>query len=554
MPTLLWALLITIGTPSLHAQQALPEQFDLRVHAVHNPVTAVKSQQGGTCWTHGTMAALESNLLITGVWDSLLTTGDETEHAPNLAEYHLDWWNGFNAFYNEDTPGQHLGLEIHMGGDYRVASAYISRGEGVVRDTDGQNFDEAPMRRNTRFHYFYPRDIEWYSAGAEGEQRDLLKEKIMEHGVMATCLYYNASFIDSNYCHYQPPSDHHEPNHSVAIIGWDDTRETQAPLPGAWLVKNSWSQGWGHQGYFWIAYGDKWTGRHPEMGAVSFLHTEPMQYDHVYYHDYHGWRDTLTTAVQGFNAFTATQDESLEAVSFYTAADSVDFTLAVYSQFAEGELAGLNSTQTGFIRHSGFHTVTLDEAPALAEGQRFFLYLSLSAGGQAIDRSSIVPVLLGATGSSQFVPSTAAPGQSYIMTAQGWADLYDAYQPDNADWSQTANLCIKGLTKRQTPTTVNNGAESSVTAFSLGQNYPNPFNPTTTIPCRIAASCRVQVVVYSSLGQVVRQLYHNETAAGTLLLEWDGCLDNGMPAASGMYFIKMTSAQHSTVRKVLLLR
>ncbi len=448
---LLFVIAIHLGLvgSGIAAPELLPKAYDLRTEGY---VTSVKNQQGGTCWCHGIMAAIESNLLITGVWQASDQSG-----SPNLAEYHLDWWNGFNQHNNDDlVPSSAEGLVVHGGGNYLIASAYIARGEGAVSyamANDSNEYDDpwyfqTPSRRNPSYTIYYARDIEWYTAGANLSNIDTIKRVIMNHGAIATCVCYGNS-LDPNLggTAYQPPTNEGIPDHSVAIIGWDDEKLTQAPKKGAWLAKNSYGSDWNEDGYYWISYYDKHCAQDPEMGAVSFQNVEHLVHDHIYYHDYHGWRDTKADCDTAFNAFVAGGTEHIEAVSFYSTTENITYVVKIYDRFEDGILLDELAMKSGHITHTGFHTVDLDMPVTVVKGDDFYVYLKLSAGGHAYDRTSELKVLLGETistkmntegGSGIWVESVSHPNESYYLDDTTWRDLHDV--------DVTANFCIKALT------------------------------------------------------------------------------------------------------------
>jgi len=90
--------------------------------------------------------------------------------------------------------------------------------------------------------------------------------------------------------------------------------------------------------------------------------------------------------------------------------------------------------------------------------------------------------------------------------------------------------------------------------FSLFANYPNPFNPSTVIGFQLPAASEVSLAIYSSTGQLVRQLARGTFASGRHQVAWDGKNDRGQRVASGIYFYQLTAENFRSIKRMMLLK
>jgi hypothetical protein len=90
--------------------------------------------------------------------------------------------------------------------------------------------------------------------------------------------------------------------------------------------------------------------------------------------------------------------------------------------------------------------------------------------------------------------------------------------------------------------------------FFLDQNYPNPFNSNTIINFDLPRTGDTRLVVYNILGQRVAVLVDQTLPAGSHSIRWDGRNSSGNRIASGVYFYLLTSGNHNSVRKLLLIK
>ena len=87
------------------------------------------------------------------------------------------------------------------------------------------------------------------------------------------------------------------------------------------------------------------------------------------------------------------------------------------------------------------------------------------------------------------------------------------------------------------------------TSYNLEQNYPNPFNPSTKISFSVPTTGLVNIDVFNAIGQKVTTLVNEQMNAGNYSVDF-----NAVNLTSGIYFYKMTSANYSATRKMILIK
>jgi len=202
---------------------ALPAAFDAREKGWVPPV----KDQGscGSCWDFAGTGVVESAFWRAG-------------QKLNLSEqYTLDCGN--NGGCNGDWPETVLEWAKKTG--LPTTELY---GPYQGREGRCKSIDTARLMKIADFGYVGATD--------DVPSVDLIKGALYAHGPLAVAVAADNAFSNYSGGIFQG-SGSRGINHAVILVGWKD--DPTARTGGYWIMRNSWSERWGEQGYMRIAYG-----------------------------------------------------------------------------------------------------------------------------------------------------------------------------------------------------------------------------------------------------------------------------------------------------------
>lgn len=431
-------------------------------------VTSVKNQGGlGICWAYGACAAMESYALSHGY----VSSPDDID----LSEFGLAYMTFNDSTFTDPLGGTtgdkstnyNMTYSFANGGNDQYAFKTLSKWAGIV------NQDKAPVasypyqldKENTKYT-FNPDDVSYILTGQKYinmKERDLVKQAIIENGAVSTIYTTNQQQYPDKYVYYSVPTGS---GHEVAIVGWNDTIDKSKfatngyetpPGNGAWLIKNSWGNSAGDNGYFWMSY---YESSIQNMNAVIYEIVPADTYDYNYQYDgstiFNHFIQNNASFYKNEKKFAnifkvnGSADEILRSVAFAVGNSNLSYTIDIYkvdttASTITPENGTLLTSYTGKTTYAGYYTSELPESITLHSGDTFSVVVtfdkvaginySISEYRTADDKYTYWDVV-----------NRTAPEHSYLYYYNRWVDInaisYDMY-PD-------ADFCIKAFTTAKT--------------------------------------------------------------------------------------------------------
>ncbi len=92
--------------------------------------------------------------------------------------------------------------------------------------------------------------------------------------------------------------------------------------------------------------------------------------------------------------------------------------------------------------------------------------------------------------------------------------------------------------------------------FNISKVYPEPFSKFVNIEFTVPQESRILLHIYDASGRLIKTLINSKQSAGRHSVKWNGTVNGGKKAASGVYFCQLivNGSEQKVTRKLLLVK
>jgi hypothetical protein len=167
------------------------------------------------------------------------------------------------------------------------------------------------------------------------------------------------------------------------------------------------------------------------------------------------------------------------------------------------------------------------------------------------DLNVITVVLADASSAQGGTVSVAANGSFSYNPPSGYTGT-DSFSYIISDGLDATDMATATITVNE-PAGVGNSSAGIPSTLELLAPRPNPSRSNVDLTFGIPAAGPVRAEVFDAAGRRVARLANDEMyAPGYHRLHWDGRDDSGSPAASGVYFVRVSTASRTALRKLVM--
>ncbi len=342
---------------------------DIYYNAVNDGiVTDIKNQwSNNACWAFTSVSLLETQ----AIKNNLLT-----KNQADFSESHIVYNTSRYAFY--DVSLKTYNRTLSSGGSPSTASSYFYKTDGPIYEDDFPYSDEYEYIEKSFVDNYVGDpilDVDSFIFEMHKWENDkcvdyipIIKQKVAQYGSVGVNLTFKEQYLktDGTNFYYFYDDVSLLANHSVTIVGWDDTipaskfQNSKVTSNGAWIVKNSWGTGFGNNGYFYVSYYDPI----PCREIYNFTSNRLYDYDNNYASSeaYGNVIFTLenNSPVYVTSKFESSKEERLRKVSFQIS-DSTSYTVYVSPNNNLNDFSSWIEVGSGTTDYKGIKSVYFDD-------------------------------------------------------------------------------------------------------------------------------------------------------------------------------------------------